>query len=372
MGVALAIWFVCVVTGVLLANSDIDVWPVIQIRTFVNGVGEAVGDTNVVVLWLIALVVLLPATAVHEAGHAIAGRLLGFRVHSIRVWRIEIHAPFRLGWYRGPRSGVGGWAILSPDQMENLAPRAAAMAAAGPVANLLSVAVVLALPLERGLFLGIFVLCSLFLGVVNLVPFRTGAMHTDGHRILIMLKDRRRGERWLAMLMLQKDVIDGIAPEFFSPEYVAVATAVKDKSGDTVSAHMMAYASAFQQHRDDDAARLLETCLAYSCYTSPLVQQVLIADAAMFQGRRRGRADLAGQWLNDLPAKTALPWLRDWAEAGVLHARGDAAAALAKLDAIESAIRKRVHPLQRKVSLDSVHRWRQELQQLAPVLDSRG
>ena len=72
--------------------------------------------------------VLLPATAVHEAGHAIAGRLLGFRVHSIRVWRIEIHAPFRLGWYRGPRSGVGGWAILSPDQMENLAPRAAAMA----------------------------------------------------------------------------------------------------------------------------------------------------------------------------------------------------------------------------------------------------
>lgn len=48
-----------------------------------------------------------------------------------------------------------------------------------------------------------------------------------------------------------------------------------------------------------------------------------MCEAAVFQARRRGRADLAEAWLEDVPAATAIPGNREHAEAAILEARGD-------------------------------------------------
>jgi hypothetical protein len=49
----------------------------------------------------------------------------------------------------------------------------------------------------------------------------------------------------------------------------------------------------------------------------------LISEAAVFQARRRKRADFAEKWLADLPAQTPFPWFRSGAEAAIREARDD-------------------------------------------------
>jgi hypothetical protein len=351
--------------GVLLGFAGIREWLGALGEPIVHAF-DRVEDEGIVHVAIAAVVTLFLAIAVHEAGHAIAGALLGFRVHSIRIWRLQLEFPFRLSIYRGPSGGAGGWAICTPGTAESLGLRAGLMLAAGPGVNLLSGSIGLLLSPAR-VWPTAFVSWSIVLGVVNLLPIRTGPLFSDGYRILMLLFDRARGQRWLALMTLSKDLLDGVAPESFPQEFLRIATAVEDDSGDTVSAHGLAYSSAFRRGLFDDAARHLETCLRRSSRTSKALQQALMADAAAFAGRSRRDAALAQAWVDDLPAKTVVPWHRLWAEAGVLHARGDREGTLARLDAIESAIRSQATPLQ-KFSLGGVDRWRAELTDAAEAI----
>ena len=348
-----------VLTGLLLAFVDA--------RSQLGVLGEYatatvawIEDAGIVRFSVAVVVMLFVTIAIHEAGHAIVGWLVGFRVHSIRIWRLQLEFPLRFSIFRGPMGGAGGWAICTPETTDRLAARAGLMFFAGPAINLLTALMVYVLPRSSGVLLPVFMTWSFAIGAINLLPLRTGPMFSDGYRILMLLFDRPRGERLLALLTLSKDLLDGVGAESLSPEFIRIATAVTDESSDTVSAHMLAYSAAFRQHRCDEAAHHLEISLRYSSRTSKPYQAALMADAAVFNGRCRKDAAAAEAWLNDIPAKAAIPWHRSWAEAGVLHARGERDALVAKLAAIERAIRDQGGPYQ-KIALNAVDVWRKDL-----------
>jgi hypothetical protein len=92
----------------------------------------------------------------------------------------------------------------------------------------------------------------------------------------MLLGNRQRGARWLAMLKLSVALREGVMPESLSSEFLAKAVAVRDNSPDTVSAYALAYAAAFFRQDDAEAAQALETCLQYSGYTAPLVREALM------------------------------------------------------------------------------------------------
>jgi hypothetical protein len=145
-----------------------------------------------------------------------------------------------------------------------------------------------------------------------------------------------------------------------SAQFIAKATALEDDSIDTVASHALAFMSAYHQHRDDDAARLLETCLTVSNRAHALLRAALISEAAVFQARRRRRADLAEQWLGDLPS-SAPGWMRGRAEAAILEARGDARAAAAKLSQCDRELAAGPNTPQRAYSRRLLQRWASEL-----------
>ena len=350
---------VCVGLAIGALWSRLPGWA--SIARLIDETFESVADVPAHQFLIALFAALFAAIAIHELGHAAVGALVGFRVHSIRIARLQIEPPFRISIYRGSRSGARGWVALTPGRTDRLALRAATMAAAGPAANLLSYALMRVMPFDKGLYMGSFAWVSLGLGLINLLPIRSGAAVSDGRRLLMILTNRAGADRWFALMKLTADLVDGRAPELFSAEYLAIATAVKDRSSDTVNAHALAYAAAFQQRRDEEAGRMLEVCLEYSAYAPSGLRQALVADAVCFQARRRRRADLAEAWRADLPKKTEIPWLGALADAALLEVRDDHAGALQQLAAAEALINQAPSEVQRRISLQSLGRWSAEL-----------
>jgi hypothetical protein len=317
---------------------------------------------GVVFVGVISILISFSVTAIHELGHLIVGVQVGFRYSSMFLGPIQFHSPFRLSVNPDPRSWWHGGVTLVPDKPEKLRAGAIAMVFAGPGANLLTGCAVLLLPYPKGFFSWLFIVASLLAGIMELfLPVRGSTFVFDGWRIWMLLWDRGRGERWLALMKLSADTRDGVSPELMSPEVLATATAVCDDSADTVTAHAMAFSAAFHQHRDGEAANRLETCLAHCEHVAPVVRDALMSEAAVFQARRRKRADLAEQWLAVIPANTRHRWFRSRAEAAILEVKGDVPGALGKLAEVEAAFLTFPRNPQRENLLRLLQRWKSEL-----------
>lgn len=332
------------------------------LTTFAPVFAEELTVTILLLFSIAAVAGWFAAVAVHECAHALMGACMGFRFNSMRISRLEFHRPFRISLYRGRGTGAGGWAKMFPVTQDHLVLRTVAMLFAGPGANLLSLGLVLLLPVPRGFFLAGFAFWSLIFGLINLIPLRSRALLSDGKRILMLLQNREQGERWLALIRLSAELRDGVMPESFSSSFLAKALAIRDNSPDTVAAHAIAYAKAFYEHDDREAARVLEICLQYAGYVAPIMRESLISDTAVFQARRRKRLDLAEQWLGDIPQKTELPWLRCRAEAAISEAKGDTEGALKKLKEVERMMESMPDQEMREISLRFHRRWITELQ----------
>jgi hypothetical protein len=301
--------------------------------------------------------------AIHEIGHAVAGAAAGLRVSGLRVGPLQLDHRFRISRYRGPVAWSWGAASLVPVTTSHLRARAVAAILGGPAANLLSAWLCLAVPATP--WVRLFIAGSVIGALVDLLPCRTGIMAFDGW---YLMKAMTRGwaERWLAFKRLDAEIASGHPPESWPGDFLAAATALEDDSADTVRAHGLAHA-AFDARGDwDAAARALEVCLRYCSRVAPLHRDLLISDAAVFQGRRQGRANLAQEWLDLLPRSPAFPAMRSRAEAAVLQARGDRSGALAKLSAAESELRAIPVVTVRDAALREVSHWMADLEESGP------
>ncbi len=317
---------------------------------------------GIALVGVIGILIVFSVTAIHELGHLIVGILVGFRYSSLFLGPLQFNVPFRLSLNPDPRSWWHGGVTLVPERLERLRVGAIVMVFAGPAVNLLSGCVVLLLPFPKGFFSWLFIVTSFLAGITDLfLPVQGPTFVFDGRRIWMLLWDRGRSERWLALMKLTADTRDGVSPELLSPDVLAKATAVRDDSADTVMAHIFAFSAAFHQHRDGEAASRLETCLAHSKHVAPVVLEALMSEAAVFQARRRKRPDLAEQWLADIPANTQHRWFRSRAEAAILEAKGDFAGALGKLDEVVAAFLTVPRNPQRENLLRLLQRWKSEL-----------
>jgi hypothetical protein len=359
------LWAICFVLGFMLYKfREVSVVRFLLYRTWdvMNRMVPSHWNPGAFVFFVVlVLAVTLVAITIHELAHAIVGVLAGFRFNSLRISRLQFDRPFRVSLYKGRGTGAGGWASLFPVKQNKLILRAVVMLLAGPFSNLLCAGLLVALPHSTGMFSALLIYISFLLGLMNLIPFRSRAVISDGGRIAMLLANRARGERWLSILKLVEELRTGVPAENMTPEFIAKAVAIEDKSPDTVTAFAIAYAAAFWQHKDDEAARLLEACLRNASVAAPSQRTGLITDAAVFQARRRKRIDLAEQWLADLPPKLEYPWLPLRGQAAILEARGDIAGALRKLDEVEKLLLAVPNQALREMSLRNLKRWKAEL-----------
>jgi hypothetical protein len=316
-------------------------------------------------LGLSLLAAAVAALIIHEAGHVLGGLSTGFRFLSMRVGPLVLERSLRLSWYRGPGALSRGLAVMSAARRDHLRSRAAVFILAGPAANLLSGGLALALFPVLGLASSLFLFASALTFVSAVIPSRSRLGFSDGARLWFLWRDRAPCRRWLALMKLQAEMQEGVLTEARLAQYAAEAIALRDPSPETVLAHAFAFSSALNQRRDREAGELLETCLQYLSYSSPILRDALISDVVVYLARQRKRSDLAAQWLSDLRT-VSNPRLRLRAEAAVLEAQGDTAGALRKLDEYEAALLAlpKGNP-QREMLLRALPVWRSELSDIS-------
>jgi hypothetical protein len=251
-------------------------------------------------LLALQLLVLLAGTAVHELGHALAARAVGFEVAGVRVgpllalatdrgWRV------RLVW----EMAVGGELLSVPSRPDGLGPRHAAMIAAGPAAHLLVAVAALTAALVTGALVLWLTAATLGLSALaNLVPSRPrlSGRWTDGRWLLAWLVHPERAAQRVALGVLQRSAVK-VRPRDWDDRWARLAASGPRKPADAaqVAGCLLAYAHALDRDETDLAGSLLSRAFASRHVLPAGGQAALALQSAFFTARFRGNATLAAR-----------------------------------------------------------------------------
>ena len=256
-----------------------------------------------------AVLVVFCVLAVHEAGHLVGGWMRGFRfqlfaVGPLMLRRSEGGIQMRLHTHWAL---YGGIALTLPEGNDPPAPSTEAwMVAGGPAMSFLAGCAALAGAWALGFLdmprlsaagaLYYFGFSSLVIGLITLIPTTTSGFLTDGARLWRYWRSHPAAERDAAVLALTAASATE-RPRNWTPDLVAQATAVEDKTVYDASAYLLAYQHYLDAENLPAARTALQEALdRYDLYP-PTMQPALTAEAAFFEGAVRADADAAAWWL---------------------------------------------------------------------------
>jgi hypothetical protein len=303
------------------------------------------GGQTAVVIALLPLMYML-AVAAHELGHVLGGRLGGFRallfiVGPLRVERTA--AGFRPGLNRNILLS-GGLAAMTPVGLHDLRRRTIVMVGMGPVVSLMVGTQLLAvqhatshLLLREGtvfaaqlaslalLELGAI---SLLIGLLTLVPARSGGFYSDGARMLRLMKKSDETEREVALIALTGMSMAGTRPREWDTVLVEQGAAIRDGGPFEVGGRQFAYAHALDRGDVVAARAHLEAALARIDQLPAGARSSLLLAAATFHALIDGDAETARDYLRQArPGMLSAVHQRRLAEAAIHLAEGDVASA---------------------------------------------
>lgn len=259
-------------------------------------------------LLLLLIVGLWFVTLWHELGHALAARLVNWRLLTIAAGPLALRqTPKGLRLARNPLNRAwGGFVYAIPRDDRQLRLRRFVMVAGGPVASLL-LALLAAAGLVASDGAGVWpvvasqvALMSLAIGVLTLVPHRSGGLTSDGGQMWQLLRGGPGVEQRLATQLLLTALVGGVRPRDLDETLVARALAATDPP-DATTAHYLAYWREMDRGNITAAASHLDYALNHRAATTPVAQAAFAAEAAYLTARH----DLTP----DAPA-TAAAWLK--------------------------------------------------------------
>ncbi len=270
---------------------------------------SSISDT--LVYWAALLVPVAAAmvvAAMHEIGHLLAAYVSGFKLTQIKMGPLHFGKHGNCGEpYCGDVLTLG-LSVLEPrvagHNDATLRRRLVFLSLGGPLGNLLFAAALgLSLALVQPGFLASYALrvgavFSALLGIAALLPDvnRRGSF-SDGARLIMLLRNDDKAQRWLSNIRCQIALNQGRHPRDWDQASVTRAAAVNDDSRDAFIARWLAYLWAAERQDITCATKYLEGALEVLGYATPKLRNHLFLEAAVFQA-----------WFRDNPSK-ALFWV---------------------------------------------------------------
>ncbi|GAC1372152.1 MAG: hypothetical protein NVSMB44_39810 [Ktedonobacteraceae bacterium] len=300
------------------------------LKPFLNNVG------NINLLWiLLALgLILFAALLVHECGHLLSGRLIGFRFLLLIVGPLKVQRS-QTGIQIGLNTSLalaGGLAACAPTDENNLARKMLIMTAGGPVASLLLTLVAAAsafgagFPNRAGLAGALLLLTAVVSGIltiVTLIPTHVGGFVSDGARIQMLRKGGAAVERWCAQGLLQLAIIEGQLPREWSVTLLNMVMIQPDDSPEYALGCSFGYYHALDSGDVQGAQRYLEQMLAARMNVPALIRGGFALEASYFEACYQRNAAQARVWLAQARGGIIDRCTRLRVESAVLLAEGE-------------------------------------------------
>jgi hypothetical protein len=258
------------------------------------------------------------AVTVHEVGHLLAGRAVGFRFNSAQIGLVSLgveHGRLRVRFHREITAlGYAGMHVNGPVRLRR---RLLIYSVAGPTANLLSIpgTVLLvnyvfprmgnswaAAPAAQFAFI------SLIIGIVSLLPIHS-ATFSDGARVGMLLRSPERTKRLLSIVAIGNLHDSGLRAKHWKRTWLRSAASVRDASSDEFIGNWLAYSSANDLKDAPVAAAHLERCLELSRILPPSRRDLIAQEAALFAAWFRKDGPLANKWIAQIKKAEQLPQL---------------------------------------------------------------
>lgn len=295
-------------------------------------------------LWAVALfpAALALAIILHEVGHVLAARLAGCRPRlfaagpliirrGTRRIRVELH------W-----GGLvpGGMVAATPPEAGSIVRPVAILVTGGPLTNLLLSLVSAGIyrsmepagiPSGR-LFVAVFGIASLIVGLISLNPYRPG-MASDGLRLLRLWPGGTAAERDAALFTIFGLIYAGIRPADWPQRLLEQATALIDGTADEATGQILAYYHALDLGRPGSAGNHLNRALELVTVQSHSLRPGYYLEAAYSAAMLENNKEKANDYLARAGWGAAIePYRRLRCEAAVLMAHGQTVRAMEQAD----------------------------------------
>jgi hypothetical protein len=175
-------------------------------------------------------------------------------------------------------------------------------------------------------FLGVGAGWNLLMGAIALVPGQAIGTWTDGGRLLMLLRNDPRGERWCAMAALAGFDQEGVRPRAWNPALVRAAIRDLDNAADSAAA--AALASSWASDRKDSSAAMEYSDKAMAIVNAgepmpPLLKTGIVLGAATVEAWYRKNPVIARSLWHCAPSVAGEPpFMRPSADAVLLYAEG--------------------------------------------------
>jgi len=276
--------------------------------------------------------------SLHEFGHVLAGKLVGYRLFRLVVWPfIFVTSPggLKIRYARGVALFSGSTLSLPPN-VPDVVRRQVILTLGGPVVSfLVAIAVfVVATRVHQAWMWGIAIAAAIL--VFSILP-TSGRTPSDGKRIVDLLFAGPRRERAVAMLRIAALVRAGSRPRELPAELIQSACALSDGSFEEAVAHYNGFVWALDSGAIESAKEHLDRALAI--YDPRQRHQIATAiEKAFMVARFEGDGPAARALLDASRGAYAHPHVRMRALAATLLAEGKADAALSAASAALSSL----------------------------------
>lgn len=248
--------------------------------------------------YLVALASYFVGVIIHEAGHVIAGLLVGFPFILVRIGALHLGREggrWRLRW-----AGSGGAGGMAAHDIRGARRRrrAAIFTCGGLLANAIAAVLIVTftnLRTTHSMVVWIYG-WNVFMAAVSLLPIPTGGHINDGLRLLHLLRSKKHTKREMAITRIYSRSRDGERFTKMPRSLLRAAVSVNDRTCHSFVGHLLVYSYHFDQEQFSEAAIHLERCLSMADIVDHRQRNNVIMEAAIFQAWANDDAVSAKKW----------------------------------------------------------------------------
>lgn len=239
---------------------------------------------------------LVPAIAIHESGHALVAIAMGFKVVALKIGPFIIFGRRRLSH----QPEASGFVAIELDVIRRIRKRYLWVVAAGPLANVMTGAI---LDVLAPHFSGILnTLCrqgatvSWLLACLSLIPSSSLALASDGYKIRLLLEGGRRYKQWLASRAIADAIIKGKGADDVRKTWLRRCASADRDTPMSYVAKIVLFAKACESKDVDAAAGHLEHILQGMYRGSERNRDKWALESAVFQAWYKRDLAKASAW----------------------------------------------------------------------------